>query len=218
MTVASKENCIHFFDEIIESRRSIRAFKKDIPPKDAIIAIIRAGLFAPYAGAALGQGDFRRFVVIRNGGQTMEKVGGLMQRQMQAMFEKLNLEMQRNPAMKSRAQNFVKRLEAVSREDVPGVGTAPYFIVVAERKGFPPVEQQSLAHCLQNMWLEATALGLGFHLVSATAEMAKDKEFCDLLGIPFGEFEINGCVVGYPLKKLPSAKRQDVEEVTKWLD
>ncbi|MGD0953085.1 MAG: hypothetical protein ABR985_11955 [Methanotrichaceae archaeon] len=35
-------------------------------------------------------------------------------------------------------------------------------MVVAERKSFPPVEQQSLAHCLQNMWLKATALGLGF--------------------------------------------------------
>ncbi len=218
MTTISKEDCIHFLDEIIESRRSIRSFKNDIPPKDAIKAIIRAGLFAPYAGAALDQGDFRRFVVIQNCSPIMAKAGELMQRQIKSMSEKLNLEMQRDPVMQSRAQKFARRLEAISKEGVPGVGSAPYFIVVAERKGYPPVEQQSLAHCLQNMWLEATAIGLGFHLVSATAEMAKDKEFCDLIGIPFGEFEINGCTVGYPLTKLPHAKRQDVDEVTSWLD
>lgn len=53
---------------------------------------------------------------------------------------------------------------------VPGVGPAPEFIVVAEKKGFPEVEQQSLAHCLENMWLKANALDLGFQLVSSTAK------------------------------------------------
>jgi nitroreductase len=187
-------------------------------PKDDIKAIIRAGLFAPYAGAALDQNNSRQFVVIQNGSTTMTKLGELMQRQIKTMSERLNLEMQRDPALQSRAQKFVKRLETISKDGLPGVGTAPYFIVIAERKGFPPVEQQSLAHCLQNMWLKATALELGFHLVSATAEMARVREFCDLLGIPFGEFELNGCAVGYPLKKLPPAQRQDVEEVIRWLD
>jgi nitroreductase len=218
MSTTSTEDCIRFLDEIIESRRSIRSFKKDIPSKDAIKAIIRAGLFAPYAGAALDQKDFRHFVVIQKGSQAMTSAGEMMQRHVKAMSEQLSLRMQGDPALQSKAQKFAKRLEVISREGAPGVGTAPYFIVVAEKKGFPPVEQQSLAHCLQNMWLKATALGLGFHLVSATAEMAKDKEFCGLLGIPFGEFELNGCAVGYPSKQLPPAQRQNVEEVTSWLD
>jgi len=51
----------------------------------------------------------------------------------------------------------------------------PYYIVVAERSGIPPAEQQSLAHCLENMWLKATALGLGFQLVSVTAQMGRDR-------------------------------------------
>ena len=62
---------------------------------------------------------------------------------------------------------------------VPGIGTAPYYIVVAERKGYPPVELQSLAHCLENMWLKATALELGFQIVSITSEMAQNPEFCN---------------------------------------
>lgn len=81
-------------------------------------------------------------------------------------------------------------------------GTAPYFIVVAERKGFPPVEQQVLAHCLENIWLKATALGLGFQLVSITAQMADNPAFCTLLGISPGEWALIGCAVGYPVKEL----------------
>jgi nitroreductase len=142
----------------------------------------------------------------------------MMQRHVKAISEQLSLKMQDDPALQIKAKKFAERLEVISREGVPGVRTAPYFIVVAERKGFPQVEQQSLAHCLQNMWLKATMLDLGFHLVSVTAEMAKDKEFCDLLGIPFREFELNGCAIGYPSKRLPPAQRQDVEEVTRWLD
>jgi len=206
-----------FLDEIIESRRSNRSFMEDIPPKDAIIAVIRAGLFAPYAGV-LDQRDFRRFVVIQKDSPTMIKVKKMMEQHVRSILERLKAEMQRDSALQSRAQKWTKILENVSTKGVPGVGTAPYFVVIAERKSFPSVEQQSLAHCLQNMWLKATALDLGFQLVSATAEMSKEKEFYELLGIPFEEFEINGCAIGYPLNKLPPAQRQDVEKVTTWLD
>jgi nitroreductase len=218
MSTFNKDECMSFLDEIIKSRRSIRSFKSDMPQKDAIKAIIRAGLFAPYAGVAVDHEDFRRFVVIQKGGPTMTRAGELMKRQIKAMSERIEAQAKSDPAMRSTASKFSKRLEAISKEGVPGVGTAPYFIIVAERKGYPPVEQQSLAHCLQNMWLKATALDLGFHLVSATSEMSKDEEFCSLIGLPFGEFEINGCAVGCPMTRLPPAKRQEIDEVTSWLD
>ena len=55
-----------------------------------------------------------------------------------------------NPGLSMKAGSFAARLEMIKKMDfVPGVGNAPYFIVVAERKGFPPVEQQSIAHCLR---------------------------------------------------------------------
>jgi nitroreductase len=68
----TKDECIRFLDEIIESRRSIRSFTNDIPSKDAIKAIIRAGLFASYAGTAVDQGNFRCFIVLRKGSQAMQ--------------------------------------------------------------------------------------------------------------------------------------------------
>ena len=49
MSMPDTKDCIQCLDEIIESRRSIRFFKDDTLPKDAIKAVIRAGMFAPYA-------------------------------------------------------------------------------------------------------------------------------------------------------------------------
>jgi nitroreductase len=206
-------------DSILESRRSMRSFAPDIPPKDEIIKIIRAGLFAPYAGQAVaGEVYFRRFVVVKKDSQQMTKVAEIAKQQVKSMAEQLSKELQANLFLKNQGQEFVKRLERFAEIGVPGIGTAPYYIVVAERRGIPPVEQQSLAHCLQNMWLKATALGLGFQLVSATAQMAQDREFCSLLDMPYGKFGMNGCAVGYPKEDLPPASRPSVDEVTKWIE
>ena len=129
------------------------------------------------------------------------------------------MEMETNPALRKKAVMFVQRLEMIRKAGrVPGVGNAPYYIVVAERRGFPPVELQSLAHCLENMWLKATALELGFQLVSITSQMSGNAEFCRILGIPTGEWELMGCAVGYPADELSPSIRPPVEDVTRWLE
>jgi nitroreductase len=212
-----EENTV--LDRILESRRSIRAFAPDIPPKEKIVKVIRAGLLAPYPGLRVaGDVYFRRFVVIEKDSPQIATVAEIATRQVKSRAEQLKKELQAHPSLQSQGQEFVKRLERLAKIGVPGIGTAPYYIVVAEQRGFPPVEQESLAHCLQNMWLKATALGLGFHLVSATAQMAQDKEFCSLLGIPYGEFGMNGCALGYPKGALPPASHPTVDEVTKWIE
>ena len=68
------------------------------------------------------------------------------------------------------------------------------------------------------MWLKATALGLGFQLVSVTSQMGQDSEFCSVLGISPGEFGTNGYAIGYPIERLPPVERPDAREVTKWID
>jgi len=56
---------------------------------------------------------------------------------------------------------FVHNLKRIGQKGVPGVGSAPYYIVIGERKGTPPVAAQSLCYCIENMWLKATTLGVG---------------------------------------------------------
>ncbi|MCZ3364902.1 MULTISPECIES: nitroreductase family protein [Methanobacterium] len=211
--------CSDAFDNILESRRSIRFFKDEIPPKEYVEDIIRAGLFAPYAAQAVDENEyFRKFIVISKNSEKMKEVAEIAKNKVKIMSEQLNAQMEENPYLKEKAKSFSKRLELFAEKGVLGIGTAPYYIVVAEKKGVPPVEQQSLAHCLQNMWLKAASLDLGFHLVSATAQMEENKDFCEILGINPGEWGLNGCAVGYPEEIPPETSRPAVSEVTMWID
>ncbi len=81
----------------------------------------------------------------------------------------------------------------------------------------PPAQKQSLAHVLQNMWLKATALGLGFQLLTLTETMSSNKDFLNLLELPYGEFELDGCAISYPDQTPTEKKIPEVDEVTKWL-
>ena len=207
-------------DRILESRRSVRLFAPDVPSKEHILKIIRAGLLAPYAAQAVAGQDFRRFFIFQEGSPQLAHVAELGKRQAKRMAEQLRDKLATNPSLEYQARGFVTRtkLERLAEMGILGIGTAPYYIVVAERRGIPPAEQQSLAHCLENMWLKATALGLGFQLVSVTAQMGQDSEFCSVLGIPHGEFGTNGCAIGYPVERLPPVERPDASAVTKWID
>jgi nitroreductase len=207
-------------DQILAQRRSYRMFRPEFPPEDAIRRIIHAGLLAPFAAAAVGNSTdyFRRFFVMKKGSQSMNEASSLAMAEIHRMSESLDEDMKNNPRLRERAIGFARRLAMIkNRGIVPGIGTAPYYIVVAERKGFPPVELQSLAHCMENMWLKATALELGFQLVSITSEMARNPEFCTILGITPGEWELMGCAIGCPQEILSPSIRPPVENVTRWL-
>jgi nitroreductase len=209
-----------YLDQVLAERRSHRMFRPDFCSEDELQRILHAGLLAPFAAAAVGDSRdyFRRFFVLRNGSESMKTVIPLVKQQISTMSAELETAMKNNPALRGKAAGFVSRLAMMQDKDVvPGIGTAPYYIVVAERRGFPPVEQQSLAHCLENMWLKATALYLGFQLVSVTSRMSSDTAFCAVLGIRPGEWELMGCAVGYPVDELSPSIRPPVEDVTVWL-
>jgi nitroreductase len=210
-----------FLDRILAERRSYRMFKPEFPPEDAIRRIIHAGLLAPFAAAAVGNSSeyFRRFFVMKLGSKSMNAAAPLVFEQVGVMAKNLKTEMEKNPEIRKMAGAFAQRLDAIQNMGrVPGIGTAPFYIVVAERKGYPSVELQSLAHCMENMWLKATALGLGFQLVSVTSEMSKSPEFCRILGINAGEWELIGCAIGYPKEELSPSIRPPVDDVTTWLE
>ncbi|RPI39994.1 MAG: nitroreductase [Methanoregulaceae archaeon] len=209
-----------FLDQILAERRSHRMFRPDFCSKDDIRRILYAGLLAPFAAAAVGNSHdyFRRFFVMRKGSKSMDAAIPLVMGQVQKMYRELEIGMQKDPSLRAKAAGFVRRLSMVQEAGyIPGIGTAPFYIVLAERRGYPPAELQSLAHCLENMWLKATALGLGFQLVSVTSGMSSDAAFCAILGLPPGEWELMGCAVGYPADELSPSIRPPVDDVTTWL-
>lgn len=209
-------------DEIINARRTYRIFRPEAPPKEHVSAIIQAGLAAPFAAAtAGGRGPeyIRQFFVFSRESRGLVIAGGLLMQKVHMMADELEKKMKHHPPLREKAGTFANRLAMIRNSGVvPGVETAPYYIVVAERKGFPPFEQQSLAHCLQNMWLKATVLNLGFQLVSVTGEMGSDPEFCRVLGVRPDIFGLSGCAIGYYQEQLPPSIRPPADQVTTWVE
>ncbi|HVP96041.1 nitroreductase family protein [Methanoregula sp.] len=216
---ADQDNAV--LDRIIGERRSHRKFAAGIPSNEMIESIIHAGLHAPYAAAAIGSGTdyFRRFFVIRKDSKAMQALIPLVFGEAVAMADALERETARNAGLREQAAGFLERLAMIRGMGmVPGVGTAPVYLVVAEKKGFPPVEAQSLFACMENMWLKATALGLGFQVVSITAQMAENTAFCHILGIEPGKWALMGCAIGHPAGTLSPSIRPSEKEVTAWLE
>ena len=208
------------FDTIVLERRTHRKFRDETVPDTTIMEIIQAGLHAPYAGAAIS-GDkeyFRRFFVIRKDSDTMKTIKPFLFLKVEEMAAEIEKTAAKNVEFGNLAGGFIRRLAMIRKMgSVPGVGNAPFYIVIAEKKGFPPVEQASLAHCLENMWLKATALGLGFQLVSVTTQMESNDEFNQIFNLRTGGWGFIGCAIGYPAEELSGSIRPDVKEVTIWL-
>jgi nitroreductase len=198
-------------DAIISARHSVRAFSSTPPGREAIEAIIQAGLWAPFPALAVaGKPGFRKVVVIPNGSAAMETAAGLLKNRMAKLAGEL---------AEKAGLPFVENLKRIGQQGVPGVGNAPYFVVLGERKGIPPVAAQSLSFCLQNMWLKATSLGIGFQLISAVMQMDSDPDFCELLSIPCGEYALDGCGLGYPSDTYqpPAVEYPTLEKSVNWL-
>lgn len=206
------------FDKIIHSRRSIRVFKDDKPTKKDIEDIIEAGMLAPYAAAAVGKNkDFRLFYVFEMGTESIKTLAHLMEIKANEGVKHFEGLIKEKPFMKPKFQPFLNRLKMIGEKGVPGATTAPYFIIIAELRGIPPAEQESLAHVLENMWLKTTALNLGFQLISLTSQMADDEELMKLLELPIGKYAINGCAIGYPEIIPKPTPRPNTQKSTKWM-
>jgi nitroreductase len=193
--------------QVIGARRSIRDFTDAMPPREALEQILAAGLAAPNAaamapGAAL---DRRFFVLPRRSAALQAAVAVIKAHALEALGEG------------ELAARLRSRLGPVAQGRIAGIGSAPYYVVIAERAAVMAVAQQSLAHALQNMWLMATALGVGMQLVSVTSMMADDHAFCHILGLPANHYALNGCALGMPAQVPEARSLPNLGSVVRWL-
>ena len=193
---------------VMGDRRSTRGFAAEMPARAALEQILSAGFVAPYAAAmAPGNALDRRFFVLPRGSAALKAAAAAIQ-----AYAAAALTAGEPPAP------LRSRLEPVAQGRILGVGTAPCYVVIAERASVMPVQQQALAHVLENMWLMATALGLGMHLVSVTTMMADDAAFCRVLRLPAGEYALNGCAIGVPAQAPEVRPSPSAAGVSTWLD
>ena len=159
-----------------------------------IVQILQAGILASYAAASVSREDFRRFIDILRESKATAQIVAIMKRKAESWSKEIETQMQLDEFTNQHAGPFLERIKLEGENGMPNIGKGPYYIVIAEQRGIPRVEHLSLAHCLQNMWLKAAASGLGLKFLSITQELEKEKEFCDLIKIPMGEFALDGCL------------------------
>ncbi|MDR2038317.1 MAG: nitroreductase family protein [Bacteroidales bacterium] len=204
--------------QIIRERKSTRSFSSEIPPPEMLDRIIESCIYAPYGGATgIHLEEIRKIFVFTQGTESMTEAKELMLAQIRRNARKLGRLVKLLPFTKKKFGAFVNRLNGMSKNGIPSLNESPHFIVVAEKKGFPPVEKQSVAHAMENMWLTATAEGLGFQLISATGNMSDNLNFLKLLGLEEDKYHLEGCVIGYPKKVTEKNRSLDSNKFTKWM-
>ena len=199
MTERARPADAEALDRVIRARRSARRFSSEAVSRDAVADVVEAGRQAPYAGLSnRGATDFRRFFAIARG----SAVHALLRERIRAVVgAKADAFAAAQADPDPRAAGMLAAMRGIA-EKGPPPWDAAWLLVVAERRGFPPREGQALAHALENMWLEATALGLGLQLVSAVEDLSDDDAACAALGLRTGEFLLGACLLG-PSADLP---------------
>ena len=181
----------HLVSEVLASRRSVRRFSHIRPESWKIEKILDAGIIAPFLSVD-GQVDydFKKFIVIVGGTKRSKIVSESMKAGIRDYIEKL----EKNDPYSS----WLPHLRKCAKMGSPDVFLAPYTIIVAEKNGLPPFTSKSISHCLQNMWIQATAMKLGCQVMSELYVLGNCDDFCNQIGIASDFYELDGLVVGYP--------------------
>jgi nitroreductase len=203
---------------VIRARRSTRHFTGAVPPVEDMDEILQSAILAPFGGeTGIPLKEIRKVFVFSQGTQSMNRARELLIGQVRRNSRKIGIVLFCLPFLRKRILPFSRRIGMLAKEGIPGLREAAYYVILAERKGFPPVEKQSIAHAMQNMWLTATAQGLGFELISATGIMSKNKRFMQLLGLRTGDYVIDGCVIGVPKTAPEPREEYHAEDFVTWI-
>ncbi len=194
------------FYQLIESRKSIRKYKPDLPPKEVIERILQAGLHAP---SGKNRQNWKFFVV--TGAKRDEY---LKYSQKSWLGIKDILQERLKPSLYQFTERFFFTL-----------GDAPVIIFCYSHN--TPEERYhtsigSVYMAVENMNLAALVEGLGTCTMGAPLEIKEDVDrFLGVNDLPeykAGELELLCAVVlGYPDHEPPKAARQTEGRIV-WLD
>ncbi|CAK8725343.1 Nitroreductase [Candidatus Electrothrix laxa] len=217
MTDSQQITRITALEEVIRSRRSCRNFSGQVP-NEVLQKIVEAAIYAPFAaGAGIPLKEGRRIFIFRQGTEPMKQARKIIEAQLQSGASKIGMAVRFLPFLRKKMQFFADRISTTAEKGIPGLTEGSFYIVAAEKKGFPPLASQTLAHVMENMWLTATAHGVGLQILSVTNGLARNKDFTQLLNLPPGQWALNGCVVGMPKHPPKSERERDTEHFIRWV-
>lgn len=192
--------------ELLQKRRSIRKFKKEMPPKDVIERLLQAGMQAP---SGKNRQNWRFFVVT---GPKRDEYLTLSQKSWLGIKDILQQRLK--PSLYDFTERFFYTL-----------GDAPVLIFCYSHNSADERYHTSIGSvymAVENINLAAVAEGLGCCTMGAPLEIKKDVDaFLGVDQLPeykAGELELLcGLVLGYPDHEPPKAPRQLEGRVT-WLE
>lgn len=207
------------FEQVVKSKRSLPNFSSEIPPIDLLNEIVKSCIHAPYAGAlGIPLNEVRKIYIFKQGTDSMTTARDILLSEIKKNSKKIYAILKFLPFLRKKIKPFAYRLRVFSPKGIPLLFEAPFFIIIAEKRGFPMVNEESLTHALQNMWLTATNLGLEFQLITAIPHMANNKQFLKLLKLKKGAYALDGCVVGYPYNYAKESKEYEFEKFVTWVE
>ncbi|MDR2840459.1 MAG: nitroreductase family protein [Paludibacter sp.] len=204
-------------DQIVKDRRSTRNFSKEIPNEEDLMNILKSCIYAPCGGAELSP-EKRKIFVFKQGTENMTKAREIILSQVKKSAKMMNRMLIFLPFLRKKMGTFAKKLKMISENGIPALTDAGYFIVIAEKKGFPPVENQSIAHALENMWLTATDSDIAFQMLTVVGQMSKNDQFMNLLNLKKGDYTLGGCAIGYPQTSVNKPKDFEFEKFIVLMD
>lgn len=204
-------------EEIIRLRRSTRSFSGQVSD-EVLRKIVESAVYAPYgAGTGMSLKEIRKIFIFRQGTEAMEQAGTIIEKQLRKAALRIGMAVVLLPFLKKKMQFFAQRIKYTAEKGIPGLTEGSFYIVAAEKKGFPAVEDQALAHVMHNMWLTATAHSIGFQLLSVTGTLAGNKRFMQLIGLPPNEWALAGCIVGIPKNAVQLPRERNADSFIHWV-
>lgn len=176
--------------EAIFTRRSTRAFRPEMPPRDSIETVIRAGRFAPSGH----NNQTTHFIVICD----PEILRELAKRVCEAFA-----------AMEVTPDTYVSMrhsIEASRKGDYTFHYNAPVLIVTANKKGYGNAIADS-ACALENMMIAANHLDLGACWINQLHwldENAGIRAYMERLGLATDETMTGGLAIGFARDGMPN--------------
>lgn len=184
----------------IYERRSIRNYRPDAVPDDAIKEIIRAGTFAP---SAMNVQPWR-FVVIRN----REMIKRLSDK-----AKELWVEQSKN----MQSPDLQRLADMVSVPNFNLFYNAPLLIMIfTDPRGFMP--QVDCAMAAQNMMLAARSLGLGSCWIGLAQPLERVSSIMRELGVPERHRLVGSLIFGFPAVDVQEAPERNGNVILRWID
>ena len=155
---------ISALNEVIRSRRTIRSFHGEISD-ETLMKILESGIYAPFGGATgIGLKKIRKIFIFRQNTESMKVVRDIINAQLKSGASRIGLLLKLMPFLRKKMQVFANRLKNLSENGILGLTEGAFYIVIAEKSGFPPLRSSPYPYN-------------GKHLVNS---------YCVWFGISFG--------------------------------